>query len=241
MNKIINITSGAALTMSSKDIAELCDKRHDNVVRDARKMLVELHGEEHVLKFEGTINRPNPKGGACISSPILNLPKRECLILVSGYSVELRARIIDRWMELENGITKFEIPQTFAEALRLAAEQTEKLEKQAVAIAEMQPKADFHDDVAAAINAQDYQAVAKVLGTGRTRFTRWLKAKKITMENLRPYQQYEDAGYFRVDERKRKDPVTGESIIYTKTLVTGKGVIYLQKKWNEDKNLGGTV
>lgn len=86
---------GGALTMSTVEIAELTGKRHDNVLRDARKMLEEL-GELASLKFEASYKDASGKTNSC-----LNLPKRETLILVSGYSVELRARIIDRWQQLE--------------------------------------------------------------------------------------------------------------------------------------------
>ncbi|WP_429004092.1 Rha family transcriptional regulator [Roseixanthobacter psychrophilus] len=84
------------MTMSSLDIAELTGKRHDNVMRDIREMLETLK-EGGVLKFEDTPQ--NPQNGQ--RYPVFRLPKRECLILISGYSVDLRARIIDRWMELE--------------------------------------------------------------------------------------------------------------------------------------------
>ena len=87
----------APLTMTSRDIAELTGKRHHHVLRDARAMLVELHGEGGLPSFGAT--QVDPQNGQ--EYPVLRLPKRETLILVSGYSVTMRAKIIDRWQELE--------------------------------------------------------------------------------------------------------------------------------------------
>ena len=95
MNTLSNLTSNVQ-TMSTREITELTGKRHDNVMQDVRTMLIELHGENALLKFEGGYLDANNQ-----ERPCFNLPKRETLILVSGYSVELRARIIDRWTELE--------------------------------------------------------------------------------------------------------------------------------------------
>lgn len=83
-----------ALTMSTFEVAGLTGKRHADVLRDARKMLKELAIPERKFAF-------SYKGDNGRDQPLLKLPKRETLILVSGYSTEMRARIIDRWMELE--------------------------------------------------------------------------------------------------------------------------------------------
>ena len=85
--------------MSSREIAELTGKRHDHVMTDIRKMLLELHGEGGLPSFRDT--HRNEQNGQ--SYPIFNLPKRETMILVSGYSIPMRARIIDRWEALETG------------------------------------------------------------------------------------------------------------------------------------------
>ncbi|KAG0163175.1 hypothetical protein DFQ30_000569 [Apophysomyces sp. BC1015] len=84
----------AVRTMSSREIAELTGKRHDHVLRDIERMLDALNDV-----------RPN-FGGYYVASNgkrnrEYNLPKRETLVLVSGYNVQMRARIIDRWQELE--------------------------------------------------------------------------------------------------------------------------------------------
>lgn len=92
-------------------------------MRDIRTMLVELHGEGGVLSFEHTL--VNSQNGQ--SYPIFNLLKRETLNLVSGYSVGMRAKIIDRWQELEEQAQRAHhaIPQSLPEALRLAADLAE--------------------------------------------------------------------------------------------------------------------
>ncbi|WP_375640732.1 Rha family transcriptional regulator, partial [Bartonella sp. MM55XZML] len=93
MNTLIEIkegtSSGATIqTMSSIEIAEVCSKQHKNVMRDIKQIFNELKFEP--VDFIGTY--VDAKGE---SRPCYNLPKRECLILVSGYSTALRAKIID--------------------------------------------------------------------------------------------------------------------------------------------------
>ena len=83
----------AVKSMSSLEIAELTGKRHDHVMNDIRKMLEEL--EVLTPVFSG-MRKVRGK-----EYEVFNLPKRETLILVSGYSVSMRASIIDRWQELE--------------------------------------------------------------------------------------------------------------------------------------------
>ncbi|WP_370932040.1 Rha family transcriptional regulator [Bartonella sp. DGB1] len=80
--------------MSSREIAKLCGKEHKNVTRDIRQMFTELKIEPS--KFLGKYQDSTGRKLVCY-----HLPKRECLILVSGYSTTLRAKIVDRWLELE--------------------------------------------------------------------------------------------------------------------------------------------
>lgn len=91
------IPSVVPATMTSREIADLTGKRHDHVMRDIEAQLTELLGAEGLPRFGDTYR--NDQNGQIYR--MYRLPKRECLIIVSGYSVELRARIIDRWQELE--------------------------------------------------------------------------------------------------------------------------------------------
>lgn len=76
--------------MSSREIAELTGKRHPDVRRDILNMIesLALDVSSFARIYKDTAGR---------SQEEFSLPKRETLILVSGYNVQMRARIIDRW------------------------------------------------------------------------------------------------------------------------------------------------
>ncbi|TQC94703.1 DNA-binding protein [Moraxellaceae bacterium AER2_44_116] len=128
-------------------------------------------------------------------------------------------------------VSQFIIPTNLHEALRFAADLAEQkavLEEQVQANA---PKVQFHDLVTEAVNCQSIEQVAKVLGTGRNRFFAWLRKKDFLKEDNQPYQPYLDRGYFKVIEAQYNDKKHGDSHTYTKTLITGKGLTFFQKRF----------
>ncbi|HHW7522417.1 TPA: Rha family transcriptional regulator [Mannheimia haemolytica] len=128
MNQLLNISEQkASVAISSVEIAQLCEKRHDHVMVDIRKMLAELNLNSP--EFSGQYKTKDGR-----MQPCYFLPKRETMILVSGYRIDLRAKIIDRLDELEKQHQP-SIPKNYPEALRMAAELAEQnqvllLEKQ---------------------------------------------------------------------------------------------------------------
>lgn len=122
------------------------------------------------------------------------------------------------------------VPQTFAEALRLAAEQQEQIESQQKLIEEQKPKAEFYDDVVESRDAMPMDRVAKTLnmGIGRNKLFGILRNEKILMPNNTPYQKYVDSGWFRCIESKFSKP-NGDICINVKTVVLQKGLDAIRK------------
>ncbi|WP_275287203.1 BRO family protein [Halomonas elongata] len=107
--------------MSSREIAEVVEARHDNV-----KITIERLGCKGLVTFTAT-QEPTPGGGKPRTNYHVN--KRDSYVIVAQLSPEFTARLVDRWQELEKQVAQPKVPQSFAEALRLAADTQEQLEQ----------------------------------------------------------------------------------------------------------------
>jgi prophage antirepressor-like protein len=117
-----------------------------------------------------------------------------------------------------------QIPKTFAEALRLAADLEEQRQM-------LLPKADQFDKFISGENYQDMNTAAKALGWGRNKLFAELRNRKILMSGNRPYQRYIDTGYFVVKEK----PINMGGTVFNKpqTYVTAKGLSWLERVLSE--------
>ena len=111
---------------------------------------------------------------------------------------------------------------------RQLAEQT--IEKQ-------KPLVDFANQVSDTTDLIDMKTMAKLLkdeniNIGRNRLFEFLRMKGILMKDNQPYQQYIDAGYFKVNEYTYTNSF-GQTKTNRQTFVTGKGQLYITKKVKE--------
>lgn len=106
----------------------------------------------------------------------------------------------------------------------------EKIEKQ-------KPLVDFANQVSDTTDLIDMKTMAKLLkdnniDIGRNRLFEFLRIRKILMKDNQPYQQYVDAGYFKVIEHTYTD-FLGQTKTRRQILVTGKEQLYITKKVKE--------
>lgn len=220
------IASGAQRTMTSREIAELTGKEHKNVLADIRTMLDDLG----LTSAEFSADLPDGYGRM---QPGFNLPKRECLILVSGYSVAMRARIIDRWQELEARNTPVALPN-FADpvaAARAWADATESKIKAETALALAAPKVEMVDRYMDATGTQTFRQVAKLLGAKEPAFRAFLAARRILYQIgsvWTPYAEHLDAGRFVV-----KTGSADNGHAFSSARFTPKGVAWVSALWSE--------
>jgi len=95
--------SGGSKTMSSREIAELTGSSHDNVLKTVRALV-----KKGVISGNET-PYTHPQNGQTYTEFLLDY--RDTMVAVSGYSPELRAKIIDRWLDLEKGMAVTATPK----------------------------------------------------------------------------------------------------------------------------------
>lgn len=219
-----DLINASTLRMSTREIAVLCEKEHRNVLRDARDMLAQL--EIDPLSFGSIFFDAYQRQQSC-----LELPKDLILTLVSGYSVVLRKRIIDRWLALEAQTTAA-LPTTFAHALRLAAEQAERIEAQTRELTAARSAVAFVERHADTTGLQGFRQVCKLLGAKENRFRDFLLEKRIMYRlgtELVPHASHLNAGRFVI----KAGVALANEHAYTTAKFTAKGVQWIAGEWGK--------
>ena len=222
-----NNTDG--VTITSLEIAKLTGKSHIHIMRDIREILGKIRD---VSKFGYIYKDSYGREQNCFA-----LPKTEALILVSGYSVELREKIILRLEFLENEFKKQStptLPKTYAEALLEAGRLALELEKSQAQIIAQKPKVEYAEAILSAKNSLSIGDFAKMLcgkgiNIGQNRFFEWLRNNYYLQSDNLPYQKFMDCGYFELLPQSYTKG--GMTLTRYKVLITPKGQQYFTMKF----------
>jgi len=94
---------GAALRMTSREIAQLTGKQHGNVMRDIRAMMDAISTDSNLNPCAKPTTYTGKDGRQYDQ---YELDKDTCLTLLLGYDALARMRVVKRWQELEAAQSK---------------------------------------------------------------------------------------------------------------------------------------
>lgn len=201
------------VTMSSREISSLVEARHNDVISTIDRLF-----DKGLLRSSRKTRREET-GGRPIE--VYDLIERDTHLVVAGYSDEHRARVIDRWQELE-AARKPAIPQTYAAALLEAGRLAMELEQAEAQLAIAAPKAEFVDRYVDATGTYGFRQVAKMLSVKENWFSDFLIEKEIMYRlggKLTAHSDHLDAGRF-----VARAGVAKNEHAFTECRFTAKGV-----------------
>ena len=203
MNQLLTMTkeNASILTMSSREIAEITHKEHKNVLRVIRDLIEQnLVAQIEPLKFEYRNQWFD----------YYELNKRDTFV-------------VDRWQALENRQKPTAlIPQSFSEALMLAAQLQAEKERNA-------PKVAFVDHYVEVGTSKSFRETAKILKMPeRALVNRLVEDKYLYRQSgvLLPYQSARTKDLFTV-----KTGTAEHGHNYTQTRVTSKGIEFIASRY----------
>jgi phage antirepressor YoqD-like protein len=150
-------------------------------------------------------------------------------IIKLASKLRLTSKAIEFLIEIKSEEkNKIKTPKTFAEALRLAADQQEQIEKQQALLIEQKPKVELANSIIGHrtnFSVKEFIDNFKII-VGKNKFLEILRNDGLLMDHPNrnhPYQQY--SKYFKI-QRVIKNEESREKI-----LITPEGYVYLSKKY----------
>lgn len=216
--------------MSTLQIADLTEKNHADVLRDARRMLVKIQSQQKCGDYKDNRGR---------TQPCLMLNKNETFCLVTGYSVELRMAVIKRWDELERGLAqpaaKTPALPDFSDPAAAARAWADEFEQKLLAQKQLElaaPKINVYDRIIESGNLHNATQVAQKMERSAVWLNKMLEGFNVYSKSIkrgRVFRQwFVDAGYGIMRETSNGHSQAmftsaGEAWIVEK--LTGEGVI----------------
>lgn len=221
----------ARTTMTSREIAELVESRHDSVKRTIERLVERrVIGSPPMVEYLDGLRRTATEYRIC---------KRDSFVIVAQLSPEFTAALVDRWAELESAqvltLPDFSNP---AAAARAWAEQFELQQQANQALIEAAPKIAFVERYVESTGLKGFRQTAKLLKANESRFREFLLDKKIMYRmggEWQAYQPHIDAGRFEV-----RAGTSDSGHAYNQSKFTPKGVNWVAGLWAQH-NLKGVA
>lgn len=223
-------------TMTSLEIAELVQSRHDKVKQSIERLVerdVIIQPPMGNEQSTDAMGRPRSTQVYVFSG---DQGKRDSIVVVAQLSPEFTARLVDRWQELENQLLKPQLPD-FTNPVEAARAWADEVEAKQIAQEQLKlaaPKLAFVEKYVESEGNKTFREVAKLLGISEPSFRQFLKNQKIMYQlngTWTAYSHHFDAKRFStkvgVSERNGK--------AFTQTLFTPKGIEWIASELAKER------